>query len=521
MNTENSSTSSPSRRRFGAATLTVAVLATAVLAAGGGYLLAARGGDHAHDGAGAQAKQQWQCPMHPQIVQDHPGDCPICGMKLVEVAGAAAVPAQKTAAEQKEMWQCPMHPSIVQDHPGDCPICGMKLVKVAGTSEAAGAATPEGLSEVTIDSSRQQLIGLKVVHAERGEVGGSWRTSGRVAVDETRVHHVNVKFSGFMEKVYGDFVGRPVKAGEPLFTIYSPELLATQQEYLLALDTRKGLAQAGGMNADGNDLVAAARRKLELWDVPRSEIARIERTGESSRTITFYSPATGVITKKDVVPGMRVNAGDMPFEIVDLSRVWALADAYESELRHVKVGMAATLSLKAFPNRTFDGRVAFIDPLLDPKSRTVKVRVEVPNPMGELKPEMFGEVVFQGKSREAVRIPADAVIQSGTKSVVFVALGDGRFQPREVQLGDAGSSFVEVARGLEEGDGVVTRANFLIDSESRLRASLAALNSGSTAPASAGHAGHAGAEAVEPGPGAEPGPDAEPPAANPHAGHGR
>jgi Cu(I)/Ag(I) efflux system membrane fusion protein len=175
---------------------------------------------------------------------------------------------------------------------------------------------------------------------------------------------------------------------------------------------------------------------------------------------------------------------------VDLSRVWVLADAYETDLRRVKVGMAATLSLKAFPNRTFSGRVAFIDPLLDPKTRTAKIRVEFPNPTGELKPEMFGEVVLQGKSREGIRIPADAVIHSGTKSVVFVAHPDGKFQPREVELGEGDSEFVEVVSGLGKGDGVVTRANFLVDSESRLRASLASLKS-------------------------------EPPAADPHAGHQR
>jgi Cu(I)/Ag(I) efflux system membrane fusion protein len=401
-----------------------------------------------------------------------------------------------------------MHPSIVEDHPGDCPICGMKLVKMEPASAGVDLdlPAPEGLSGVTIDAARQQLIGLKIAHAERGTVGGSWRTGGRVAVDETRVHHVNVKFSGFMEHVHADFIGRPVKKGEPLFAIYSPELLATQQEYLLALDTRKRLAASGGMSADGDALVAAARRKLELWDVPRTEIERLARTGEASRTITFYSPATGVLTKKDVVPGMRVNAGDMPFEIIDLSRVWVLADAYETDLRHVRPGMRARLTLKAFPNRTFQGRVAFIDPLLDPKTRTAKVRIEVPNPAGELRPEMFGEVVLEGKSREGVRVPTDAVIHSGTKSVVFVALPNGKFQPREVQLGEGDSEWIEVLSGVEAGDGVVTRANFLVDSESRLRASLASLTQGPAAPAPAPD------DATKGPPGA---------AADPHAGHGR
>jgi Cu(I)/Ag(I) efflux system membrane fusion protein len=507
----------PLHRRFGAPAVALAIVFTAAVTGVGTWTLTHRGGDHAHQGEATAGKEQWQCPMHPSIVQDHPGDCPICGMKLVKVetrAAAGGAQASQGQGQQKEQWQCPMHPSIVQDHPGDCPICGMKLVKVEGTGGGDDAPAPEGLSGVTIDAARQQLIGLKVAHAEVGNVGGAWRTSGRVAVDETRVHHVNVKFSGFMEHVHADFIGRPVKKGEPLFSIYSPELISAQQEYLLALETRRRLRASGGMAADGDALVAAARRKLELWDVPRQEIERLERTGEPTRTVSFYSPATGVVTKKDVVPGMRVNAGDMPFEIVDLSRVWVLADAYETDLRHVKVGMAATLTLKAFPNRTFTGRVAFIDPLLDPRTRTAKVRIEFPNPTGDLRPEMFGEVVLQGKSREGVRIPADAVIHSGTRSVVFVALGSGKFQPREVELGEGNAEWVEVVSGIEKGEGVVTRANFLIDSESRLRASLAALSApGAPTPASAGHEAHGGSGAP---PAAAP-----PPAADPHAGHGR
>jgi Cu(I)/Ag(I) efflux system membrane fusion protein len=508
MTTERSTPSTS--RKFGPGALAAAALAAAVAAAGGTWFLGrADRHDHAAEGAAAAAaKEQWQCPMHPSIVQDHPGDCPICGMKLVKVAAAPAGPAGGGApVAAKEQWQCPMHPSIVQDHPGDCPICGMKLVQVAATPGAGGGPAPEGLAGVTIDAQRQQLIGLKIAHAERGPVGGSWRTSGRIAIDETRVHHVNVKFSGFMEHVHGDFIGRPVRKGEPLFSIYSPELLAAQEEFLLALRTRKSLGTHGAMAADGEALVQAARRKLELWDVPRSELERLERTGEPSRTLTFYSPATGVLTKKDVVPGMRVNAGDMPFEIVDLSRVWVLADAYEADLGKVRVGMSATLTLKAFPNRTFRGRVAFVDPLLDPRTRTAKVRIEFPNAGGELRPEMFGEVVMQGTSREGLRVPADAVIDSGTQSVVFVALPGGKFQPREVKLGAGDSEFVEVVSGLEPGDGVVTRANFLVDSESRLRASLSALSSASSAtPAGAGRASDGAAKGAQP-------------TADPHAGH--
>jgi Cu(I)/Ag(I) efflux system membrane fusion protein len=327
-------------------------------------------------------------------------------------------------------------------------------------------------------------------------------------VDETRVHKVNVRFGGFIERVYADFIGKPVQRGEPLYSIYSPELFSAQEEYLLALRTQVTMGGSGGsMSADGAALVRASRRKLELWDVPASEIERIEKAGGASRTVTFYSPATGALTKKDVVPGTKVSAGDTPFEIIDLSHLWGLADAYEMDLARVRVGMKATLTLKAFPGHAFEGKVAFIDPLLDPRTRTAKVRIDFPNPAGALRPEMFGELVLTGKPRDALRIPADAVIETGTTSVVFVALADGKFQPREVRLGESDGTWTAVVLGLEAGEGVVTRANFLVDSESRMRASLDALTS-------------AGAKAPSPS-GAPPAAAGTPPSADPHAGHAR
>jgi Cu(I)/Ag(I) efflux system membrane fusion protein len=374
-----------------------------------------------------------------------------------------------------------MHPSVVSDKPDRCPICGMKLVKVAAgaAADAPGAgAPPEGLVTVAIDPERQQLIGLKVTDVTKGPIAGSFRTNGRVVVDETRVHHLNVKVSGFVEHVHADFVGHEVRAGEPLFSIYSPELLAAQEEYLLALRTREQLGQGGALVGDGDALVQAARRKLELWDVPAAELDRLDRTRQASRTLTVRSPASGVVVKKDVVPGMKVAAGDMPYEIVDLSAVWVLADVYEAELRRVKVGTKASLTLTAFPGETIHGRVAFIDPFLEPKTRTAKVRLAFPNTRRDIKPEMFGEVVLHGPEREAVRVPADAVIDSGTSRVVFVALGGGKFQPRAVRLGASDGELVEVLDGLAEGERVVTRANFLVDSESRLKASLQALAGG-------------------------------------------
>jgi len=557
----------PARPRRRLAAFALVALAGIALGTVGTSLLAGRGGDgHDHGGAG-QATQMYQCPMHPTVVQDHPGDCPICGMKLVPMAAAAPeASASKPAAPAKVQYQCPMHPTIVQDHKGDCPICGMKLVSMAASATEPSATAPPatgkvlyqcpmhptvqrdhpadcptcgmklekvdesgafevppgerrvvfyrspmdpkqtshtprkdemgmdylpvyldelqgtgpvaGLVTVKIDPARQQLIGLVTAQAALGPIGGALRTSGRVAVDETRVHRVNVKFGGFVERVQADFVGQPVQRGQPLFSIYSPELLAAQDELLLALKTQKALASARGLASDGDDLVASARRKLQLWDVPAATVQRIEESGQAERAITVVSPTSGVVTRKEIVPGMRIEAGGMPYEIWDLSSVWVLADVYETDLRHVKVGGPATLTFKAVPGREFQGRVAFIDPVLDPKTRTAKVRVSLANPGAVLKPEMFGEVVLKSAPRQALRIPTDAVIDSGTRSVVFVALGDGKFQPRVVRLGANDGDYVEVQDGLAASDTIVTRANFLVDSESRLKASLQALGGG-------------------------------------------
>lgn len=414
--------------------------------------------------------------MHPTIVQNHPGDCPICGMKLIPVGeGAAGDASGKPKGERRvAFYRSPMDPKQTSHVPRKDEM-GMDYLPVYEDEVSGAGPAVEGLATVSIDPSRQQLIGLTTVEVKRGPVGGSWRTVGRVQVDPTGVRRINVKVSGYVERMFVDFVGKPVRRGQPLFSVYSPELLSAQDEYLLAVQTRQALASGGALAGNGEVLVRSARRKLELWDVPQSEIERLERTGQPAKTLTFRSPIAGVVTAKNVVEGSRITAGDAPYEITDLGEVWIMADAYETDLSQVKVGMSATLTLQAFPSRAFDGRVAFIDPLLDPKTRTAKVHVHFANPGHELKPEMFGEVVLQGAARVGLTIPADALIHTGTKDVVFIDLGEGKFQPREVQLGGKTGDQVEVVKGLEEGQKVVTRANFLVDSESRLRASLAAM----------------------------------------------
>lgn len=345
----------------------------------------------------------------------------------------------------------------------------------------------EGLAAVKIDSERQQLIGLTTAPVAEGPVGGDIRTTARVAVDETRIRHIHVKVDGYVEKLFVDFVGMPVAKDQPLFTYFSPDFVSAQEDYLLALKTKKSLA-GGSLAGSGADLLDAARRRMALWDVSAGAIAELERTGEVRKSLTLYSPITGVVTAKTAVEGMRLGPADTPFEITDLATVWGVADVYEPEIRRVKVGMPADLTLGTFPGKAFHGRVAFIDPQVDPKSRTVKVRVDLANPRGELKPEMYGEMVLRSQARRGLAIPVDAVLDSGARKIVFVALGDGRFAPREVQVGDNLGETVEVRSGLKQGESVVTRANFLVDSESRLRAALAQF---AAKPSPAGAAGPA------------------------------
>ncbi|HZR09019.1 MAG TPA: efflux RND transporter periplasmic adaptor subunit, partial [Myxococcales bacterium] len=364
--------------------------------------------------ASKPAVQRWHCPMHPTYVSDKPGDCPICGMRLVPIEGENENRQDRKIA----FYRSPMNPTQTSPIPRQDEM-GMDYVPVYEDEVKGGAETVEGYSTVRLDPMRQQLIGLRTAPVTRAQIGTAWRTVGRVAVDETRVRRINVKVDGFVEKLYVDFVGKPVRRGQALFALYSPELVSAQNEYLLAARTRAQLGPAS--QRTGDELVEAARRRLELWDVPRSEIAHLDHGGAPLRTLTLYSPIAGVVTAKSVVQGSKITAGDTPFEVTDLSRVWVLADAYESDIARVKVGTPATLRIDALPNRLFKGRVGFVDPLVDPKTRTAKIRVAFANPDLDLKPDMFGEVAFEGTTREGLRVPVDAVIDSGAQKVVFVS----------------------------------------------------------------------------------------------------
>ena len=435
-------------------------------------------------GTVAEAARKYQCPMHPQIVKDHPGDCPICGMKLVPIESgtASASPAGKppSGGERKILfYRSPMNPAETSPVPKKDSM-GMDFVPVYADEAERGGAAPEGFATVRIDPERQQLIGLKTSVVTRIPFATSIHTVGRVTADERRVHHVHTRYEAYVEHVYGDFTGKFVRKGEPLASVYSPDLYATQQEYLLALRASRSLAGSGlpSVSQGGRELLEAARQRLLLWEISPEEIARIEEKGEPLRTLDLYAPISGYISARTAYHGMKVMPADTLFDIVDLSHVWILADVYEYELPRLSVGQDATVTLSYWPGRTWHGTVTYIYPAVDEKTRTVKVRIELDNPRGELKPEMFADVTIRGKTREVLGVPDDAVLESGTRKVVFVAPGEGRFQPRDITVGDHARGVYEVKSGLVEGEIVARGANFLVDSESRLRAALSAMTSG-------------------------------------------
>lgn len=330
-----------------------------------------------------------------------------------------------------------------------------------------------GYAPVEIDTSRLQIMGVTTAKVERRPLRKEIRTVGIVEVDETRIANIQTKFSGWIEKLTANFVGMPVKKGQPLFSVYSPELLSTQEEYLLALkDIRHPLKGrfAKDLQQSSYELSQAARRRLELWDISQQDLRQLEQTGKPLKTLTIYSPVEGIITKKNAYIGMNVEPGMNIFTIADLSKIWVIADIYEGDISFVKEGQHADISITSFPDKKFEGMVSFISHLVDTKTRTVKVRFESLNPGHLLKPGMYATVHMHMDLGLIVSVPEEAIIDTGDKKIVFVAKGGGHFEPREVKLGPKAENFFEVLGGLEPGEEVVTSSQFLFDSESRLKA---------------------------------------------------
>ncbi len=431
---------------------------------------------------------RYHCPMHPTYVSDRPGDCPICGMRIVPIPPAAApepappaVPSQQGAGAEPARrvlhYRNPMDPSITSPVPAKDSM-GMDFVPVYAdeTVGAGGGATAlPGLAEVAPGAEGLRLAGVRTAPAARERLTRAIRATAQVVSDETRVRRVQVRTAGWVERLFVDFTGQRVRAGEPLLSLYSPDLLATQEEYVRARQAAARFAASDlpEVRRGGEDLVAAARRRLELLDVPAAFVAELERSGTPRRSVTLTAPVSGFVTAKAVFAGQRVEPGMELFTVTDLGTVWVEAQLYESEAPLVAVGQTATLGLPYDPALVREGRVTFVSPTVDPDTRTLTVRLEFANADLRLKPGMFAVVQLQVDLGEQLVVPDDAVMDTGERQYVFVAGGGDTFSPRAVTAGWRGDGRAQILAGLAAGERVATRANFLLDSESRLRAALA------------------------------------------------
>lgn len=387
--------------------------------------------------------------------------------------------------EGKQLYTCGMHPEIISDEPGNCPICEMKLTPIKNDGDDSGSS--EGI--VKIDPVMQQNMNLKSVPIERRDFSISITTNGMFAVDERSEHIITSKVNGWVEKLFVNYTGMQVIRGKKLLSLYSPELVAAQQELKSALKYRQSVADASNeMLREGGDLlVENALRKLELLDMAEVDIQKLVDGGDVQKYITLYAPASGMVMEKNVKEGEKISAGMPLMHIANLNRLWIIADIYESELAAVTVGDEAIITVDAYPGEIFNGKISFVYPTLDNTTRTAKVRIDIHNSSGRLKPDMLASVTINGKDYGfAPAIPEHSVIRTGERDIAIVSLGDGKFKPVEVELGVYSSDgYYQLLGGLEEGDVVVTSAQFLIDSESNLKTAVDMFGSGGES-----HTGH-------------------------------
>jgi RND family efflux transporter MFP subunit len=460
---------------------TILAAAVLALAGGAGVWSACRGGAERTGVAHDTSKAQYYCPMHPTYVSDSPGNCPICSMKLVKFESPApGAPAAGGSPRKVAYYRSPMDPAVRSATPAKDSM-GMDFVPVYEDELAGGGGVP-GRAIVTLSEERRRVLGVRSEPVRRTSLARTIRTVGRVTPDERRLHHIHTKYEAYIEHLHVDYTGMFVKKGQALASLFSPELVATQQEYLLASRARQQLASSAlpAVAQGGVDLLEAARGRLLLWDIREEDIARLEATGEVRRTLDLYSPVSGYVTQKMALHGMRVTPTDTLFDIADLSWLWVLADVYESDLAAVRLGMPAELTLSYLPGRTWRGDVTYVAPTVEEKTRTIKVRIEVDNADGQLKPDMFADVLLKSGLGIGLVVPESALLRTGERTLVFADLGEGRLEPREVKVGAKVADGVQVVSGVAEGERVVTAANFLLDSESSIKAALSALQPAGT-----------------------------------------
>lgn len=447
------------------------------VAGGSWFFGSSRSGEQDSQGNAAKPAEGdtwYTCGMHPQVLQREPGNCPICEMKLTPMKpGADGDEATATGPEERRIlyWRAPMDPSFVSYRPGKSPM-GMDLVPVyADRGETVGG------PGIRIDPVTIQNMGIRTTRVHQGPLVRTIRTVGRIDYDEKKLVFVDTKFEGWIEKLHVNETGQRVRIGDPLFEVYSPDLYSAQVEYVSAARKRPLLERSTFADAaeDAGRMVEAARLKLDYFDVPADQINRLAETLTPEKTVHIRSPADGIVADKTALEGMRIMPGMRLFTIADLSRIWVYVDIYEYQLPWVHVGQAAAMTLPYIRGKVFRGEVTYIYPYLQKQTRSVKVRLEFANPTMELKPDMYATVVLEGMLKDdAVLVPREGFIDSGTRKVAFVDRGNGKFEPRDIRTGVEGEGgFVEVLSGLTVGDVVVTSGQFLLDSESKLKEAVA------------------------------------------------
>ncbi len=412
----------------------------------------------------ASEKQLYTCGMHPEIISEEPGNCPVCEMKLV--------PKNKSDSaingERKILyWRAPMDPNEIYDKPGKSKM-GMDLVPVYDDNIEAG-------SIVQIDGVIQQNMNVKISSVEEKELSGEIFTNGVLTTDERNEYIVTTKVNGWIEKLYVNYTGQKITKGQKLVDIYSPELVSAQQELLTALDYQNStnLMEDSEISNSGNQLVKNTIQKLLLLDISKSKIDEIIRTKEIEKYLTLYAPTNGTVLLKNVIEGEKIIAGKQLLHIADLSNLWLKADIYESELSKVSIGSSAKINFTYLPEKTYSGIVDFIYPTVDPQTRVVQLRMNIKNINGELKPEMFANVQIKGNSFGIYPVVSESsIIRSGKHNVVILSFGEGKFKPVEVRLGAYSNGFYQILSGLNAGDKIVSSAQFMIDSESSLKAAV-------------------------------------------------
>ncbi|MBL0424261.1 efflux RND transporter periplasmic adaptor subunit [Ramlibacter alkalitolerans] len=427
----------------------------------------------------------------------------------------AAAPSAEGPVERKVLYyRNPMGLPDTSPTPKKDPM-GMDYIPVYAGEDAEAATAPAG--QVRMSADKVQKLGVRVEPAAMRPLARLVRASGRVEPDERRVYTVTAKFEGYVERLHVNASGQPVARGQALFEVYSPELVSAQREYAIAVQGMRALSGAGSDAAAGmQQLAESSLARLRNWDIPAEQVDALARSGEVRRTVTYRSPVAGIVTEKKAVQGMRFMPGEMLYQVTDLGAVWVIADVFEQDIAAMRPGARAMVRINAYPERTFPGTVTYVYPTMKAETRTVPVRIELANPGQLLKPAMFAQVeLAAGDARPVLTVPDSAVIDSGTRSVVLVQVGEGRFDPREVRLGARGDAYVQVLEGVRAGEQVVVAANFLIDAESNLKAAVHSLGghqghgtpalgaassaaaAGTAAPATAAPAGHKGQGTVD------------------------